>query len=80
MAFGETWKMVNFFGWNIVPDKKGIYKCIFLFLHRNIYCGYWLEVLCWGTSNEYQQHMFLWRNKKFNSSFQLKKTSALSGV
>ena len=36
----------------------------FLFLHENIYCGYSLEAPHWGTSNEYQQHMFLWRNKK----------------
>ena len=27
-------------------------------------CGYSLEVPPWGTSNEYPQHMFLWRNKK----------------
>ena len=36
----------------------------FLFLHENICCGYSLEVPLWGTSNEYLQHMFLWRNKK----------------
>ena len=27
-------------------------------------CGYSLEVPQWGTSNEYPQHMFSWRNKK----------------
>ena len=27
-------------------------------------CGYSLEVPHWSTSNEYLQHMFLWRNKK----------------
>ena len=37
---------------------------IFLFLHENIYCGYTLEVPQWGTSNVYQQHMFLSRNKE----------------
>ena len=40
----------------------------FLFLHKNICCGYWLEVPHWGTSNEYPQPMFsrtyVWRNKK----------------
>ena len=36
----------------------------FLFLHKNIRCGYSLEVPCQGTSNEYPQHMFLRRNKK----------------
>ena len=27
-------------------------------------CGYSLEVSHLGTSNEYPQHMLLWRNKK----------------
>ena len=31
-----------------------------LFLHKNICCGYSLESLR-GDSNEYPQHMFLWR-------------------
>ena len=33
-------------------------------LHKNICCGYSFEVSHWGTSNEYPQRMFLWRNKK----------------
>ena len=37
---------------------------IFLISPWNIWCGYSLEVPRWGTSNEYPQHMFLWRNKK----------------
>ena len=36
-------------------------------------CGYSLEVPHRGTSNEYPQHMFLWRNKKNISIFLLKK-------
>ena len=36
----------------------------FLFLHENICYVYSLEVPHWGTSNEYPQHMFSWRNKK----------------
>ena len=36
----------------------------FLFLHENICCGYSLEVPLWGTSNEYTQHVFSWKNKK----------------
>ena len=32
-------------------------------LHKSICCWYSLEVPPQGTSNEYQQHMFLWRNK-----------------
>ena len=33
-------------------------------LQKSICCGYWLEVSQWGTSNEYPQHKFLWRNKE----------------
>ena len=36
----------------------------FLFLDENICCGYSLEAPHRGASNEYPQHMFLWRNKK----------------
>ena len=43
---------------------------IFLFLHKNICCGYSLEVPLRGTSNEYPQQMFLWRNKKNKGSDQ----------
>ena len=28
---------------------------------KNVCCGYWLEAPHRGTSNEYPQHMFLWR-------------------
>ena len=28
----------------IAPDKRCIHKMFFLFLHKNIYCGYSLEV------------------------------------
>ena len=43
------------------------------FVHENIYCGYSLEVPHWGTSNEYPQYMFSWRNKKNISDLWLKK-------
>ena len=33
----------------------------FLFLHKNICCGYSLEAPHRGTSNVYPQHMFLWK-------------------
>ena len=33
-------------------------------LHKNICCGYSLELPRQGNSNEYPQHMFLWRNKQ----------------
>ena len=63
-----------------------MYIMIFLFLNKNICCGYSiktccgysLENICCGyslevpqgsTSNEYQQHMFLLRNKKNITSF-----------
>ena len=35
-----------------------------LFLHKYKCSGYSLEAPQPGTSNEYPQHMFLWRNKK----------------
>ena len=35
-----------------------------LFLHKNIRCGYSLEMPHWDTFNEYPQQMFSWRNKK----------------
>ena len=36
----------------------------FLFLNENICYGHSLELPLQGDSNEYSQHMFLWRNKK----------------
>ena len=53
----------------------GIRKIFFLFLHENICCGYSLEVPHRGTSNEYPQHMFSWRNKKNINTFGIKKES-----
>ena len=35
----------------------------FLFLQKKICCGYSLEAPHQGTSHEYPQHMFSWRNK-----------------
>ena len=43
----------------------------FLFLHKNRFCGYSLELPRWGNSNEYPQHMFSWRNKKNINTFWL---------
>ena len=37
---------------------------VFLFLHKNICCGYSFEAPHWDTSNEYPQHMLLLRDKK----------------
>ena len=41
--------------------KSNLLRHFFLFLQDNICCGYSLEVPRQGTSNEYPQHMFLWR-------------------
>ena len=55
---------------HITPDKGAIRKILLLFCHKNISCGYSLEVPQWGTSNdwgtsnEYPQGMFSWRNVK----------------
>ena len=51
----ECYKLTRF----IVSGK---YLC--LLLHKNICCGYSFEVPQGGTSNEYSQHMFSWKNKK----------------
>ena len=40
-------------------------------------CGYSLEVPQQGTSNEYPQHMFPWRNKTNINTFWLKKKCLL---
>ena len=61
----------------IAPDKRGINKIFFLFLHENIGCGYSLEVSRRDTSNEYPQHMFLWRNKKNYQNILVKKRTYL---
>ena len=61
---------------NIALDKMGFQITFFLFLHENICYGYSLEAPWRGTSNEYPQHMFLWRNKKNISTFWLKKKAA----
>ena len=34
---------------------------VFLFLHKNICCGYSIEAPWQVASNEYPQHMFIWR-------------------
>ena len=55
-----------------------IRKLFFLFLYNNICCRYSLEVPYQGTSNEYLQDMFFWRNKENINNFWWKK-STLSG-
>ena len=59
----------------IIGLDKGIRSIFFLFLHKNICCGYSLEAPRRGASNEYPQHMFSWRNKKNINTFGLKKAS-----
>ena len=39
---------------------------IFLISLQKTYVVYYLEAPCRGASNEYPQHMFLWRNKSYN--------------
>ena len=49
----------------------GVYNFFFLFLLKNIDCGYSLELPCRGGSNEYPQSMFLIRNNKNIRNFHL---------
>ena len=51
-----------------------------LFLHENICCRYSLEVPHWGTSNEYPQHTFSWRNMKIIFFLAEKKAPYLRAV
>ena len=50
----------------ILKSKNSVQKLLifFLFLNKNICCGYSLEAPWGGVSNEYPQHVFLLRNKK----------------
>ena len=50
-----------------LPNQDLLAENFFLFLEDNICCGYSLEVPHLGTSNEYPQHMFSLRNKKYLS-------------
>ena len=60
----------------MAPDKRGIGKIFFLFLHENIL---WVLIRStWGASNEYH-NMFLWRNNKKKNQFLVEK-HALSGA
>ena len=61
----------------IATDKRGYPHIIFLISPQNIGCGYSLEAPHRGTSNEYPQHMFSWRNKKDISIFRMKKAPYL---
>ena len=60
--------------------RVGIRLKVFLFLDKNIFCGYSLEAPHQGTSNEYPQHMFSLRNKKTIDTFWLKKGLSKSYV
>ena len=53
----------------IALDKRGYPQNTFLISPQNIGCGYSLEVPRQGASNEYPQHMFVWRNRKNINTF-----------
>ena len=56
--------------------RRHIHIIFFVFLDKNIHCGYSLEAPRQGASNEYPQRMFLSRNKKDISIFRMKKASS----
>ena len=51
--------------------NQEVTKIFFLITSQNICCGYSLEVPQWGTSNEYPQHMFLWKIRKIIAELSL---------
>ena len=65
----------NMFTWRnkkniiIALDNKMLFfspkVLIFSYLQENTCCGFSSEVPHRGASNEYPQHMFSWRNKKY---------------
>ena len=56
----------------IAPDERVSGK-YFSYFSMKTCCGYSLEMPHRGTSNEYPQHMFSWRNKKNSNTFWLEK-------
>ena len=59
-------------------SRSGVSRWIFfLFLDKNVCCGYSLEAPRWGASNKYPQHMFSWKNKKNINIFPEKKVPYL---
>ena len=57
-----------YFVTSMALDKRCISK-YFSYFSMKTCCGYSLEVPLRGTSNEYPQHMFSWRNKKISILF-----------
>ena len=51
-----------------------------LFLHKSIHCGYSSEAPCQAASNEYPQHMFLWRTGENYPRFIIKNSSVTSSL
>ena len=53
--------------------RGGNHIIFFIFLHEKICCGYSLEAPRRVAYNEYHNIYFWWRNKKYSSTFRLKK-------
>ena len=57
----------------LLYSKTGVYRGIhyfFLFLLKNIDCGYSWKLFCWSSSNKYSQSMFsaeIWKISEFLS-------------
>ena len=55
--------------------KGDIHIIFFLFLDKNICCGYSLEAPRGGASNEYPQHMCFWEIRKISAFFSDEKSA-----
>ena len=77
-SWSQKWKVGVTYSKSGVNENSVSGKYFYLiFLHKNICCGYSLEVPHWGTSNEYPQHMFWCRNKKNINKFHMNKAPYL---
>ena len=59
----EIMRVVCILSW--LQIRLGIHILFLLFFHKNLCCGFSLEVPCWGASKDYPQHMWI----PFFSSF-----------
>ena len=71
--FDDNWRII----FDNSPYKQMLWVLMWVLINCNICCGYSLASPQRGDSNEYSQHMFLWRNKQNYPSIITKHTPYL---